>query len=278
MKAPGVPPQARVLVAPELRHVDMNPPTDSPFGRKLPTLDTLLDWLRPPKRMPVLTAWGLLAERAYPWTGITSVSSRTTGTATGVGFDPLFNSYENTRPERTSHVEFLVAGGSHRLSGPFMAMLEGLPQLLPRYQWLATRPLALDLAGTVPLPRGPGGFGLMLEAAREAARPLLETVSGYRASRTQVSARGRALLAGALETEPERADPGMLATVIAGLFDARELADAIGRCILSPHALFAATAQAAAGKLGLGPIVTGQASEIAPFLDPSDAAALRTWW
>jgi hypothetical protein len=257
--------------------VDFNPPTDAPFGRKLPTLDSVLDWLMPPKQpMPVLTAWGLLADRAYPWTAIHSITSHTSGTMTESAFDLFLDRSPDTRPERKSHVEFRTARGSHRLSGPYLPMLEGLPQLLPRYQRLATRPLALDLAGETALAWGPGGFASMLEAAREAARPLLETTSGYRVSRTQVSARGRGVLAAALLYEPEGADPGMLAALIAALYDARELSDEIGQCILSPDPLFAATAKVAAGKLGLGAIVTGPFSEVAPFLHPADAEALQT--
>jgi hypothetical protein len=267
-----------MLVAPELRNVDYNPATDAPFGPKLPTLKSVLDWLIPPKLMPVLTAWGLLADRVYPWTAITWINSRTTGTNTGPGFNPLLNSYDdNTRPDRESHVEFQTPGGYYNLSGPYMPMLEGLPQLLPRYQWLATRPLALDLAGQTILPPGPGSFARMLEAARTAAPPLLENVAGYRENRTRLSAHGKTVLTNALLYEPTQADPGMLAAVIAALYGATELADEIGQCILSPDPLFAATAKVAASKLGMGAIVTGQPEEVTPFLHPADAQALRAW-
>ena len=267
--------QPRMLVASELRNVDYNPATDAPFGRKLPTLKSVVDWLLPPKPMPVLTAWGLLADRAYTWTAISSIDSRTAGTISGTGI--RFDSYaEDTRPDRTSHVYFQTPGGFYNLSGPYMPMLEGLPQLLPRYQWLATRPLALDLAGQTILPPG-ASFSLMLEAARAAATPLLESVSGYRESRTQISAQGKAVLASALLHEPTRADPGMLAAVIAALYGATELADEIAQCILSPDPLFAATAKVAASKLGMGPIVTGQPDEVTPFLHPADVQALRAW-
>ena len=262
--------QMRQLVAPELRNVDFNPPTDSPFGNGISPLTAAFDFLtggRVP--MPVLSAWGLLADRVYPWSFISSIEHRVSS---------LTSRSSDERPDRTSEVVLLAGGHFHALRGPYMAMLEGLPQLLPRYQWLANRPLALDLAGNKLLSGGtPGGFLTLLEAAKRAAEPLLENVSGYREHRARLSTPGKATLARALSEEPAGADPGPLAAILAALHGATDLADEIGQCILSPNPLFAATAKVAAGKLGLGPIVTGQLSEVAPFLYPADLLALESW-
>ncbi len=263
--------QPRRLVAPELRNVDFNPPTDSPFGSGGSSFTAAFDFLaggRAP--MPVLTAWGLLADRAYAWSFISSIEHRVHAADNGRSGDQ--------RPERISTVEFLAAGCRYHLAGPFMPMLEGLPQLWPQYQSIACRTLALDLAGARPLVAGPSGaFLTLVEAAKRAAEPLVENVSGYREHRAKLSREGRAALTNALTLEPDGHDPGMLAAVVAALLGATDLADEVSQCILSPNPLFAATAKVAAGKLGMGPIVTGQLSEVAPFLYPADVQALHAW-
>lgn len=258
---------ARVLVAPELRNVDFNIPDDMPFA--LGGLLNAFESLIPRTPMPVLTAWGMLADRVYAWPSIDEATHH----ATYVNQDGASSS----RPDRLSHVTLVAHRSPYRLSGPYTAMLEALPQLLPRYRWVASRVLALDLAGTTVLPPGEGGVRRLFDAAPRAAEPLLENVSGYRENVARLSAQGKATLRRVLVEDPARADAGALAAIIAAQHGAAELAEPVSQCILSPNPLLAGIAKVAAGKLGLGVLVTGQLAEVAPFLYPADVQALDAW-
>jgi hypothetical protein len=182
--------------------------------------------------------------------------------------------------ERRIVLSVHLAGGQPPVvaCGPYQANLEGLPQLLPRYRVSASRPIALDPHGHRVVQAGePGALPLLFAAAKDAGAALLEGSVGYREHRPTMSRDGVATLRRALVEEPWAYDLGPLAAVVAADYDVRELADEIGHLILSPCPRVAGVAKVAAERLGLGPIVTGSLSEVAPLLPQGDLEALEAW-
>jgi hypothetical protein len=302
----------RVLVIPELRWLDFgDAPDDSPFARPgarqglvfgggaglsigvglasefgiaEPVFGAALGaalgrlvgalWLRPRGPQPAFTPWGVKLERAYPWAEVVavqvSVGSRSSSGGLGGG---------DTR-ERTIALSLYLAGWRRPVTarGPYQSNLEGLPQLLPRYRVAASRPIALDPHGhRVVQASEPGALPLLFAAAKDAGAALLEGSVGYREHRPTMSKDGVATLRRALVEEPWAFDLGPLAAVVAAEHGVSELADEIGHLILSPCPRVAGVAKVAAERLGLGPIVTGSLSEVAPLLPQGDLEALEAW-
>lgn len=170
---------------------------------------------------------------------------------------------------------------------PGAAGLERLVAGLALYAEEAARPVAADLAGEEPLEDAitEPVVALLLRRAREVAsssRGAFELelpTAGYRdvarpTATPATVARLRALLEEDLE---HAADPRPLAALLAAVLGARELVPELLRLTASPHPLVAASAKAAALRLGAPPNRAGSLEELSAFLFEDDHAILAEW-
>jgi len=164
------------------------------------------------------------------------------------------------------------------------APLERLLVHLEAYAREQSRRVALDFEETASTsgPLDPE-FDRLLGAARTAfASPSRSQRIGIETS-YRATARGagrdtiaflRGVLADRRETALERRP---LAAVIAGELGLVELVPDLVRLVQSPHPMVAATAKAAALRLGASRARVGHVDEVAPFLAPEDVEALHAW-
>ncbi len=162
--------------------------------------------------------------------------------------------------------------------------LESLVANLEGYSNEAARPPSLDLDGLTDV----AGHGAepAVDALLHAAEELCSTgrgavelglpAGGYRTmGRAVAGPETLALLRRVLGAHSlTLADARPLAALIAGLLGAAELIPELCLLVSSPHALTAATAKAAAIRLGAPMSRAGSIDEVAPFLFSEDAEAL----
>jgi hypothetical protein len=164
-------------------------------------------------------------------------------------------------------------------------MLDVLDSVLLQYAAEGTRPVALDLEerGATVSSTHPGATRDVLAAARallqsDAGRELVEvSADGYRASRTVVRTGTEGRLDRLLIEAPSGADAGPLAAVLAAELELEGLGDRLCELVTAPNPVLAGIAKAAALRLGVHPSRAGRLSELHPFLDHADLAALRAW-
>ncbi len=166
------------------------------------------------------------------------------------------------------------------------APLERLLVHLEAYAREQSHRVALDLEGTSASTDSPlePEFERILGAALElllnapsSHRLGLETsyrTTGMRAAGKATIASLRAILRDRHEHE---LDCRPLAAVVAAELGVRELVDDLVLLVQSPHPMVAATAKAAAMRLGATSAKVGGIDELAPFLPPEDVEALAAW-
>jgi hypothetical protein len=166
------------------------------------------------------------------------------------------------------------------------AGLEGLTANLEAYADEASRPLAGDLDGEASVGDGPTDAVVeeLLGRARElcgsadGADRLSLAPGGYRDVASRAAAPETiALLRHVLSDAHDGADPRAFAALVAGELQARALTPELLRLATSPHPVVAATARAAAIRLGAPPNRAGALEEVAVFLEPADLAELERW-
>lgn len=165
------------------------------------------------------------------------------------------------------------------------APLERLLAHLEAYAREQSHRVALDFSGETGSTAGPlePEFARLLGAARSAlASPPRSQEIGvetlYRASRGAAGEvaieRLRAILVDRRELAYDRRP---LAAVLAGELGLVELTSDLVRLVQSPHPMVAATAKAAALRLGASRARVGHLDEVAPFLPPEDVEDLVAW-
>lgn len=173
---------------------------------------------------------------------------------------------------------------SGRTQGP--VGLEGLTANLDGYAEEAARLVASDLEGNEPC--GDGAIEPVIADLLHRAEALCSTSQGaaelrlppghYRSMSSRVaSPEAVAILRAALESSESPADPRPLAALVAGLLGARELLPELLRLAVSPHPIAAASAKAAALRLGAPQSRAGSIDEVASFLFEEDHENLERW-
>lgn len=167
------------------------------------------------------------------------------------------------------------------------AGLERLVAGLERYSEEASRPVSVDLAGEEAAEEGVTEpvAALLLRRAREVATStrgafdLDLPTAGYRdvARATATPATVTRLRELLDEDLSHSADPRPLAALLAAVLGARELVPDLLRLTASPHPFVAASAKAAALRLGAPPNRAGSLDELSGFLFDDDHAALEAW-
>lgn len=165
--------------------------------------------------------------------------------------------------------------------------LESLTVNVEAYGEEAACPPSLDLDGHEPIGDGElapvaslllRSAGDLCSSSRGAARLALPAGSyrtaGARAAAPETLELLRSALAG---DRPGLADPRPLAALIAGLLGARELVPSLLRLGSCPHPVVAATARAAALRLGAAPSRAGAVAEVAEFLFEEDASLIASF-
>lgn len=166
------------------------------------------------------------------------------------------------------------------------AGLEGLTANLDAYAEEAARLVAGDLDGNEPC--GDGALEPVIPDLLHRAEALCSTAQGaaelglppghYRSVAARVaSLETVAILRAALSSIESPADPRPLAALVAGLLGARELLPELLRLAVSPHPIAAATAKAAALRLGAPQSRAGAIEEVAAFLFEDDHERLERW-
>jgi hypothetical protein len=164
--------------------------------------------------------------------------------------------------------------------------LERLEAHFENYAVEASRPLALDLDGTVTVDEWlEPTFELLLAEARRLLRSgelgarLSLPPSSYREpSSPHASEETIGELSSLLEQEPaSSADPRALAAVLAAELGASELCEVVCRLSSSPHPMVAAVARAAALRLGAAVKRVGAVDEVAEFVPSRDLEQMRSW-
>ncbi len=179
---------------------------------------------------------------------------------------------------RTEHELF---AGRTRGAAP----LERLLVHLEPYAREQSHPVSLDLEGTRASTAGllEPEFERILAAALETIisapsshRLGLEGTyrSGSRAAGIDTVSSLREILRDRIEHDLDRRP---LASVIAAELGLHELGSDLVALVQSPHPIVAATAKAAAMRLGSSSARTGVIDEVAPFLAPEDIDALNAW-
>jgi hypothetical protein len=165
--------------------------------------------------------------------------------------------------------------------------LESLTVNVEAYGEEAACPPSMDLDGHEPIEGGELGpvASLLLRSAsdlcsssRGAARLALPAcsyrIAGARAAAPETLELLQSALAG---DRPGPADPRPLAAIVAGLLGARELVPSLLRLGSCPHPVVAATARAAALRLGAAPSRAGAIAELAEFLFEEDASLIASF-
>lgn len=226
----------------------------------------------------LITPWGIVAGGAIPWSAIEAIHHAEL-------VQPQFQS--RSGEEQVAHSRLTVrAGGAVMVAErKYESMLDVLDAVLGQYAAEGSRPVALDLDehGATSLPAQPGATRDVLAAARallqsDAGKELVEvSADGYRASRTVVRPGTEGRLDRLLIEAPSGADAGPLAAVLAAELELDGLVDRLCELVTAPNPVLAGIAKAAALRLGAHPSRAGRLSELHPFLDHADLAALRAW-
>jgi hypothetical protein len=177
----------------------------------------------------------------------------------------------------TVHTEREVLAGR----APGAVGLESLVVNLDAFSEEAARPVSLDLDGAEPLgdaEESPVASLLLRHAeelctsSRGAARLVLPAGSYRTASTRSPGTETLDVLRRCLDGDvPGPADPRPLAAMVAGLLGAQALVPELIRLVSSPHPVVAATARAAALRLGARPSQAGAVDEVVDFLFAEDA-------
>lgn len=149
----------------------------------------------------------------------------------------------------------------------------------------AARTVAADLAGREPLDTGgaPATLALLRRAealldSADGRAALSLDAGGYRTTSSRIAGpETRATLRAALWNGDIGCDPGPLAAVLAADLAISELLPDLLRLILSPSPLLAATARAAAVRLGASRMAAGSLDELEHFLAAEELTELRRW-
>lgn len=155
----------------------------------------------------------------------------------------------------------------------------------PRFARNGVRPPAADIEGAQALETG--GLPASLALLRR-AEAILESADGraslgldagdYRSTSSRAPGpETRALLREALWHDRAGPDPGPLAAVLCAELGISELVPDLLRLILSTSPLLAATARAAAARLGASPVAAGSLDELEHFLPAEEISELRRW-
>lgn len=227
-----------------------------------------------------IVPWGIVIDpdgkpEPVPWSGVRSIRY------TVVSQDR----WQEELGSKTAILTFEV--GSRRIQ----AMGEEGKWLLPvcelhrRLARAAERRPAADIAGTEGLDLG--GLGAPLALAR-CAEAILDSADGratlglqsggYRTAASTVAGQEtRDALRAALFDGAAPFDPGPLACLLAARLGVGSLLPDVLQLILSPSPLLAATARAAAVRLGASLMSAGSLGEVRHFLPAAEIADLRAW-
>jgi len=239
------------------------------------------------KTRPVAMAivpWGVLilpdaeAEtRVLRWSGVRSVHVESVHTKDASG------------SPRTTWSFVTVETTQERLLGRTMGQppLDLLVAHLASYAHESSTPVALGLTGGEHA--GEAGFEPVVAALLGQARSYLATAdgvealslrsSGYRQMGSwSASAETLETLRAVLREPPtEGLDRRAFCAVVAAELGAHELTPELLHLVTTAHPITAATAKAAALRLGVEATKTGALDEVAPFLHADDLAALAEW-
>ena len=239
---------------------------------------------RPRSMAMAIVPWGVLLQpereqetRVLRWSGVRAVHVETIHTTDAAG------------APRAAWSLVTVETHRERLQGraPGHAPLERLMAHLPEYAREASLPVALGLTGEAR--REEAGFDPVARELLGQARLYLESAEGVealslRAGTYRTMARWSAceetleLLRETLRYAPEgAADRRAFCAALAGELGAKELLSDLLRLVTTAHPLTAATARAAALRLGAEPARAGALEELALFLHEDDLATLERW-
>jgi hypothetical protein len=226
-----------------------------------------------------IVPWGVLvdhadAPRVLRWAAVRSLHVHTAYGRDAAATPSTLWSFVTLETDRE-----LFAG---RTAGA--APLERLLVHLEAYAREQSRRVALDFDETASTsgPLDPE-FDRLLGSARSAfASPSRSQRIGlepsYRATGRGAGSDAIAFLRGVLADRRESTvDQRPLAAIIAGELGLAELVPDLVRLVQSPHPMVAATAKAAALRLGASRARVGHVDEVAPFLPPEDVQGLHDW-
>jgi hypothetical protein len=178
-----------------------------------------------------------------------------------------------------------VDAGTVQAQGEDGEWVTSMDAFAPRFARNAPRPLAGDVEGTQALETG--GLPASLALVRR-AEAILQSADGraalgleagdYRSTSSRIAGPAtRALLRDALWNDRAGPDPGPLAAVLCAELGIVDVLPDLLQLILSTSPLLAATARAAAARLGASPVAAGSVNELEDFLPGEEIAELRRW-
>lgn len=227
-----------------------------------------------------IVPWGILVDpdtepRALPWPKVRELSFTRVDRQ---------GSRNNDAPAVTIML-FDTEAGVVQAQGDDGEWVSSIDAFAPRFARSALRGPAGDLTGTDPLDTTglPPTLALLrrAEAVLDSAdgRSSLGIEAGnYRTISSKTAGpETKQILRDALWNDGSPLDPGPLAAVLTAELGVTDLLPDLLRLILSTSPLLAATARAAARKLGASPAHAGSLDEIAHFLPEQDLTELRRW-
>jgi hypothetical protein len=233
------------------------------------------------RALPIaIVPWGIVLDpdRApvpVPWSGVQEITYT------------LVQRDKRNQPERLRLAIMTFHMGDTRLraSAEEGEWVTAAAELFRKLARAAEHPPAADLAGKDPLDVAelPAPLALLrrAEAILESAQGRMDLgldAGNYRSTSSRtVGPETRDLLRKALWNGKPRLDPGPLAAVLIAQLRITELLPDVLSLIMSPSPLLAATARAAALRLGASRIAAGSFDEVALFAPARDLSELRAW-
>lgn len=227
-----------------------------------------------------IVPWGIVIDpdgkpEPIPWSGVRSIRYTVVSQET----------WQGEGSSKTAVLTFAVGSRRIQAMGEEGEWVLTVCQLHKRLARAAERRPAADIAGTEGLDLGGLSAPLALASRAEAildsadGRATLGLQSGgYRtAASTVAGEETRGALRAALFDGAAPFDPGPLACLLAARLGVGSLLPDVLQLVLSPSPLVAATARAAAVRLGASLMSAGSLGEVRHFLPAAELADLRAW-